>query len=133
MRRLLERLSQAGPYRPASAGLILLVYLLPFTVAQLGGPKWLGFLVGLPLYVALIVLTYHRLRNAGLSGGWIILMILALNFGPKWQGPEPLVFYASHLLHFVPVALGWLFGDRPAEADAAPNAGQGPKAGRAEA
>ena len=102
--RTLEHL----PYRQASAALILLFLVLTIGVVQLGGPGWLGGLLGLPVYLFLVVLTYRRLKELGHAGGWIVLMVMALNFGPKWEGPEPVVFYLSHLLHLVPVAIGWL-------------------------
>jgi len=102
------------PYRPVSVALILLSLVVPVAVVQLGGPDWLSFLLGLPVYLWLVWLTYRRLQDAGRSTAWVILMLLAMNFGPRLKGPEPLVFYLSHLLHLVPVALGWL-PPRPAQ------------------
>jgi len=37
--------------------------------------EWIASLAGLSVYVALIVLTYRRLRDTNLSGWWIVLMI----------------------------------------------------------
>lgn len=105
---LFYRLSELQNYRWASVALIGAVNLVPVLMVALGAPDWMALLVALPIYVALVVLTYRRLRNAGLTGWWIVWMILAFNFGPRWEGPAPLTFYLSHLLHLIPVALGWL-------------------------
>jgi uncharacterized membrane protein YhaH (DUF805 family) len=103
-----HRLSAIQIYRWASVALIVAMILLPVLMMRLGALEWVATLTGLPIYVALVVLTFHRLRNANLTGWWIILMILVLNFGPRWDGLEPLTFHLSHLLHLIPVALGWL-------------------------
>jgi|GEM_PF-3463798 len=96
------------PYRPASVALILLTLIIPVAVGQLSGPQWLSFLLGLPVYLLLVWLTYRRLQDAGRSPAWIILMLLVMNIGPRWTGPEPLVFYLGNLLHLVPIVLAWL-------------------------
>ena len=108
MATFLHRLSAIQNYRWASIALIGAMILLPVFLTRLGALEWVAFLAGLPVYVALVVLTYRRLRNANLSGGWIILMIVVINLGPRWDGLEPLTFHLSHLLHLIPVALGWL-------------------------
>lgn len=100
-------LSAIRNYRWASVTLIGAMILLPVLMVRLGALEWMATLAALPIYVALVVLTYHRLRNASLTGWWTILMILALNFGPRWDGLEPLTFHLSHLIHLIPVALGW--------------------------
>ena len=104
----LQRLSAIQNYRWASVALIVATIFLPVLMIRLGALAWVATLAGLPIYVALVVLTYHRLRDARLTGWWIVLMILQLNFGPRWDGLEPLTFHLSHLLHLIPVALGWL-------------------------
>lgn len=103
-----HRLSTIQNYRRASVALIAATILLPVLMMRLGALEWVASLAGLPVYVALVVLTYHRLRDAGLSGGWVVLMILVVNLGPRWDGPEPLTFHLSHLVHLIPVVLGWL-------------------------
>lgn len=108
MAMFFHRMSAIRNYRRASLALIATSVLLPVLMIRLGALEWVAALAALPIYVALVVLTYHRLRNANLTGWWIVLMVLALNFGPRWEGPEPLTFYLSHLLHLVPVILGWL-------------------------
>ena len=103
-----HRLTSIQNYRWASVALIAAAILLPVLMMRLGALDWVASLAGLPIYVALVVLTYRRLRDANLSGWWIALMILVVNLGPRWDGLEPLTFHLSHLLHLVPVALGWL-------------------------
>ncbi|MNE72854.1 hypothetical protein D3C80_1688300 [compost metagenome] len=76
---------------------------------RLGVTDWIASITSLPIFIALVVLTFRRLRDAGQSAWWIVLMILVMNFGPEWGGlPPPLKFHLSHILHLVPVALGWL-------------------------
>ena len=108
MATFFHRLSGIRNYRRASVALIAAMILLPVLLMRLGAPEWVASLAGLPVYVALVVLTWRRLRDADLSGWWIVLMILVVNLGPRWDGPEPLVFHVSHLIHLIPVALGWL-------------------------
>ncbi|WP_292062853.1 hypothetical protein [Brevundimonas sp. UBA7664] len=108
MAMFFHRLSAIRNYRWASVALIAAMILLPVLMMRLGALEWVASLAGLPVYVALVVLTYLRLRDANLSGWWIGLMILVVNLGPRWDGIEPLTFHLSHLIHLVPVALGWL-------------------------
>jgi len=108
MATFVHRLSAIQNYRWASVALIATMILLPVLMVRLGALEWVAALAGLPVYVALIVLTYRRLRDANLSGWWIVLMILVIDVGPYWEGLEPLTFHVSHLIHLIPVALGWL-------------------------
>lgn len=108
MATFFQRLSAIQNYRWASVALIVAMILLPVLMRRLGALEWVAMLAALPIYLALVVLTYRRHRNANLTGWWIVLMILVLNFGPRWDGPEPLTFHLSHLIHLIPVALGWL-------------------------
>lgn len=103
-----HRLSEIQNYRWASAALIVAMILLPVLMVRLGALEWVATLATLPIFLTLVVLTYRRLRNAHLTGWWIVLMILVLNFGPSWEGLEPLTLHLSHLIHLIPVALGWL-------------------------
>jgi uncharacterized membrane protein YhaH (DUF805 family) len=121
MRNFLKSYARLRPYRLASLTLVVLLALDLSAVETLGGPEWLAFLLGLPIYIALVGITYHRLRDAHLSANWLILMIISPTFGPKWEGSGWLVLYASNLLLLVPIALGWLVGKVPANADGAPN------------
>ncbi|MXO59684.1 hypothetical protein GRI89_09045 [Altererythrobacter salegens] len=47
-----------------------------------------------------IVITYRRLRDAALSGGWIGFMILVFNFGPEWNG-----FHLGNFINLLPAFL----------------------------
>lgn len=105
MRSTLESFAAPAPYRRASILLLLASFGLPIAIALLGGPDWLGFLTGAPAYLLLIVLTYRRLRDGALSGGWIALMVFAFNFGPSLDGPGPITFYLGNMLNLVPVIL----------------------------
>lgn len=108
MATFFHRLSEIQNYRWASLALITAMTFLPVLMMRLGALEWVAVLAGLPVYVALVVLTYQRLRNANLTGAWIALMIVVVNLGPSWDGLEPLTFHLSHLLHLIPVALGWI-------------------------
>ena len=108
MATFIHRLSAIQNYRWASVSLIVTMILLPVLMVRLGALEWVASLAGLPVYVALVVLTYRRLTDANLTGWWIVLMILVINIGPQWDGLEPLTFHVSHLIHLIPVALGWL-------------------------
>ena len=98
----LQKLSELPRYRVASLLLIVAVYGLLLTARFTGSPEWLAAIACLPLYTLLIVITYRRLRNAALSGGWIGFMILIFNLGPEWNG-----FYLGNLINLLPVILAW--------------------------
>jgi uncharacterized membrane protein YhaH (DUF805 family) len=77
MTGIFERFSERQKYRLASIGLLggsALPFLLPIMGLAWG---WilLGFIVSMAFYTALVVLTYYRLRDAWLSGWWLLLMI----------------------------------------------------------
>ena len=99
----LQSLADRARYRVASVLLIAVIYGSILTVRLLGAPDWWAALAGLPLYILLIVITYRRLRDAALSGGWIVLMILVFNFGPEWNG-----FHLSNLINLLPVIPAWV-------------------------
>ena len=99
----LQSLSERSSYRVTSIALLTAAYGWLLLVRLTGYPEWIGVIIGLPLYIFLIVITYRRLRDAALAGGWIILMILVFNFGPEWNG-----FHVSLLINLLPVALAWI-------------------------
>ena len=103
MRQRLSALSTRRSYRAASVALLAIILAIPEALITAGAPRLLAALVFQGAYVSLIILTYQRLRDAGLSWAWILLMVLVTNFGPAWHG-----FHLSNLLHLVPVALGWI-------------------------
>lgn len=109
---LFEKLSCIQHYRWASLLLLAIVIFLPVIIVRQGAPDWIAALPSPLAYFGLVAVTYGRLKDAGLSGGWVVLMLLALNFGPRWDGPAPLVFHASNLLQLVPIALGWCIHTR---------------------
>ena len=117
MQALIGKYAAPGSYRWAAVLLSLVSIGLPLCISLSGGFDWLAFLSGLPAYIILIILTYHRLSDASLSGGWVILMIMAFNVGPSWDGPGPLHLYLSHLVILIPVVLGLItpsnFGANP--------------------
>ena len=98
-----QSLSERSHYRIASIALVTAVYGWLLLVQLTGYPEWAGAIIGLPLYTFLIFLTYRRLRDAELSGGWIFLMIATFNFGPDWNG-----FHLSLLINLLPVVLAWI-------------------------
>lgn len=99
----LQSLSERSRYRIAAIVLLAAAYGWLLLVRLTGNPDWIGALIGLPLYTFLIYLTYRRLRDAALSGGWIVFMIAAFNFGPDWNG-----FHLSILINLLPVGLAWI-------------------------
>jgi uncharacterized membrane protein YhaH (DUF805 family) len=103
MNAALNSFSELPRYRIAATALLVASYGMLLVVRLLGAPDWLGAILGLPLYVLLTVITYRRLRDAALSGGWIVLMILAFNVGPSWNG-----FHLSNLIILVPIILAWI-------------------------
>lgn len=108
MATFFNRFSDIRNYRLASVALIAATILLPVVAMRLGAWEWTGLLAGVAAYVALVVLTYHRHRDACLSGMWIMVMIVQVRLGPSWDGLEPLRFYPTDILPLIPVALGWL-------------------------
>lgn len=106
MRSYFERFSGRQEYRLASSILLVGSIAFPLVLAFAWGWGFLPFVIGLPFYIALVVLTYHRLQDASLSSGWLILMILAFNIGPSWD-IGGMHLYPSALVNLVPVILGW--------------------------
>ena len=72
---------------------------------------WLAFGIGGVLYVALICLTYYRLKNAALSGWWLLPMVVVLHIGPRWELATWewgwLAIQPSGIISLVPVIIGW--------------------------
>jgi len=107
MPRTVERLYGRRAYIGASLVLLAAALLLPCGVAALGGPDLLGSLLALAFLILLTIITYGRLRDARLSGSWILLLLFAFEVGPTWTGPPPLVLHLGDLVHLIPVILGW--------------------------
>ena len=76
---------------------------------QIGIPAWVIFVVGVAAWITLTVMTYHRLRNANLSDGWLLLMILQFGIGPTWHLSDYVSFnVGGSIVSLVPVILGWI-------------------------
>jgi len=114
MASTLQSFSELPRYKVASVLLVVVIYGLLLTARLAGAPDWLAAIAFFPLYILLIVITYRRLRNAALSGGWIGFMILVFNVGPEWNG-----FYLGNLINLLPVILAWA---APADSGANPQA-----------
>jgi uncharacterized membrane protein YhaH (DUF805 family) len=105
---MIQNSSVLPHYRFVAGLLLLLALVVPFAIQSVQGPDWLGALIGLPAYITLIVVTYRRLKDAALSGGWIWSMIIVANIGPSWQGPGDTELYLGNLIIFIPLTLAWV-------------------------
>lgn len=95
-------------YRWLSLLLLVGMVIVPMTALAMGASRWVAvLLLGFPLYITLVVRTWQRLRNAGLSGWWILPLLIGMNFGPHWEGPWQMDFHLSQILNLIPVVLGW--------------------------
>jgi len=108
MRDLVERFAGRREYRVASIALIAGL-ILSFNLS----PRWalLAFGIGGLCYLALVLLTYFRLRDASLSGWWLLPMIMLFHVGPRWELGSwvwgSIAFYLSGFIFLVPVIIGW--------------------------
>ena len=107
MSKLLEARCSRRQHWIASLLLLLGAFALPLAMGRLGAPHWIGFLLGAPIYILLVVLTYRRLIDAALSGGWIVLMIFVFNIGPMWNG-----IHLGNLVSLIPVVLACIAPQR---------------------
>jgi uncharacterized membrane protein YhaH (DUF805 family) len=100
--------TERGSYRMCSAVLLGVVWAI---VAVFGDDRRLPLapaVIALLLYTALILLTIRRLRDAGMSASWVVLMICTINFGPRWRLTPSFYLQVTDLLPLLPVAIGWL-------------------------
>lgn len=107
MPRAVERLYGRRAYIGASLVLLAAALIVPCGVVALGGPSWLGSLPALAFLILLTIITYGRLRDARLTGNWVVLMLFAFEVGPTWTGPPPLILHLGDFVHLIPVILGW--------------------------
>jgi len=122
MRRLFERFSGQQEYRLASVVLVAGAMLSVYSLLVIE-PTWafglLAFAMGAAFYAALVFLTYFRLRDATLSGWWLLPMILVFHIGPRWELRSwewgHLGFSLSGLISLVPVIIGWFAATRNPE------------------
>lgn len=102
------RYAERSHYRVVSAVLVGFTYLALASV-NVGIPAWLIFLVAVAAAIALTIITYHRLRDADLSSGWLLLMILQFGIGPTWHLSDHVTFsVGGSIISLVPVMLGWI-------------------------
>lgn len=100
--------SERSRYRLGSTVLIS-AFCLALASALIGVPAWLIFIVGVAAWIALTIITYHRLRNAELSSGWLLLMILQFGVGPTWYLSDYVTLnLGGSVIGLVPVILGWI-------------------------
>lgn len=110
-----ERFSDRRNYRIVSSVLVAGV-LLPMFFLILVGRSWawalFAFAIEVPCYVALAILTYFRLHDAGRSGWWLLPMVFAINVEPRWLlgswGSASVTFVPSQLVSLIPVIIGWV-------------------------
>ena len=108
MTKDLKAYADRSQYRIGSAALIAILYVTVVSV-NLGIPVWLIFFVGLTTTIILTIMTYHRLRDANLSIGWLLLMILQFGIGPTWHLSHHVSFnLGGSIISLVPVILGWI-------------------------
>jgi uncharacterized membrane protein YhaH (DUF805 family) len=105
-------ISDRRSYRQISVPLLAGSVLVPTLLAWILNWRFLAFAASLPFYVPLVFFTYRRLRNASVSGLWIIPMFLIIHVGPKWMIGS-LEFYPIGFISFLPVAIGWVARERP--------------------
>jgi uncharacterized membrane protein YhaH (DUF805 family) len=124
MSPLTVRFAGRAPYRRACAVLLLVLVGLPIVLAASDAPLWLCvtiiFLLLLPAYILLCVLTYHRLRDAWIAGGWIILMIISMHIGPGWSVSPNVTYRLGDAIALIPLLLAWF---APARSGANPLTG----------
>jgi len=107
----LEHYAARGAYRTASMALLAIMYLPPVLAVRLGLPASPTMLIGFPAFILLAMVTHKRLRRAGLSGNWVVLMLVHITLGPVWTGLPPLTIDLGALVFLLPVIMGWSIPD----------------------
>lgn len=103
----LKSFEERSRYRVGSSVLVS-VFGVAVTSVLIGVPAWLSFILGLVPAITLTIITYYRLRDANLSSGWLLFMILQVGAGPSWHLSEHVTFNLVGLIvSLVPVLLGW--------------------------
>lgn len=115
----LNRLADRQTYRVASVTLWLAAAGPALIADGLHFPYWsvvLAVIWGSGLWIILTIITYKRLKDAGLWGGLVILMIMNINFGPVfYQSAHDGVstkFTLGGLIGLVPIVIGWFWHRR---------------------
>jgi uncharacterized membrane protein YhaH (DUF805 family) len=112
--RLAENLHPAGWTEPSSYRIGVLwigaaFILVALAHAALDLPWWAAALLASPPLIVLVLLTIRRLRDAGWSVWWALLLVVNINIGGleiSWL--PPLITNLAHLVKLVPVAIGLL-------------------------
>lgn len=103
----LARHSNRSSYRITSIALYAVMAFLVVMLTHFGVWGFVTVLAIFPLFVTLIFLTANRLRDAGWSGAWVLLMLITLNVGPGWDPPGPIRFHWAGLITMIPMFIGW--------------------------
>jgi uncharacterized membrane protein YhaH (DUF805 family) len=114
MRSPFKRNAARREFRAASAVLIAVFFfgvLIPAVIKLSASIAMLAFMLAAASYTALAILTYYRLRDASISGWWLLSMVIVLHVGPQWQLGSwswgSASFTPSGLVAFAPVIIGW--------------------------
>jgi uncharacterized membrane protein YhaH (DUF805 family) len=113
IRTFFERHSGRDEYRRAGVtligvGIITILFLLTVVPTEAD----VGFVLAIELaaYLALVILTYFRLRDASRSAWWLILMLVVFPIGPTWVlrswGWGSVALAPSGLIPLIPVLIG---------------------------
>jgi uncharacterized membrane protein YhaH (DUF805 family) len=104
----MRRYGERSRYRIGSAALVAITCVALASV-NAGIPARLIFLVAVAAGIVLTIITYHRLRDANLSTGWLLLMILQFGIGPMWHLSEHVTFnIGGSIISLVPMIFGWI-------------------------
>jgi uncharacterized membrane protein YhaH (DUF805 family) len=110
--RLKDALHPAGWTEPRGYLLSLLPIALVFVLvailaARTSLPQWVISLALLPPFLVLALLTIRRLRDAGWSVWWALLLIVNINIAdPDWALLPPLLTGLGYLVKLTPIAIG---------------------------
>ena len=112
--RLADVLHPAGWTDPRAYRLSLVPIALAFALVSVLQtkttlPPWAISLALLPPFLLLALLTIRRLRDAGWSVWWALLLIVNINIADAgWALLPPLLTGFGHLVKLIPVAIGLL-------------------------
>ncbi|QAY75181.1 hypothetical protein [Sphingosinicella sp. BN140058] len=117
----LDRYALRRPYRRASVLLAFASVSIPLSTALLPADAlyvtlWaaIAAFLGMWAYLALVALTYCRLKRGVVSSAWLILMLLPLSsIGPALPVAGPISLYpVGALIALLPVVIAWTAQDR---------------------
>ncbi len=115
----LNRYADRGKYRQGSIALWLATVIPAVIAYALHLPYWITVLVFIGCaggQIILAALTYKRLKDAGLWGGLVILMILQTNFGPviykSVREGISINLRLGSFISLIPMIIGWFWPQR---------------------